>query len=214
MTSFALPRFYPIVDTSALRGRGVAPLAVFEALVAGGAAIIQLRHKAEWTREVFGLAQEMAAKSRSAGVTFVVNDRADVALAVGAEGVHLGQTDLTPYAVRSFAGDRLIIGLSTHNEEQLRAAAAEPADYLALGPVFGTQSKERPDPIVGVAELGRLRSLTPRPLVAIGGITRGNAGSVWSAGANSCAVIADYLSGDWRTSIGEWIRLAQEEGGT
>ena len=214
MHPFTLPRFYPIVDTGALHGRDIAPLAVFEALIGAGAGVIQLRHKGEWRREVFSLAGQMAALARNAKVTFIVNDRADGALAVGAAGVHLGQTDLTPSAVRSFAGDRLLIGLSTHNEAQLRCAADEPADYLALGPVFGTQSKERPDPVVGTDALARLRSLTPRPLVAIGGITRENAPAVWSAGADSCAVIADMLRGDWKASIREWARLAQADGGT
>lgn len=190
-------------------------LEVCHALLAKGAGIIQLRHKGEWTREVFALAQAMAAAARDASTTFIVNDRADLALAAGADGVHLGQTDLPVSAVRAFAGDRLLIGLSTHNEAQLRAAAGEPADYFAIGPVFGTRSKERPDPVVGVEELRRLRPLCDRPLAAIGGITRESAPAVWAAGAESCAVISDMLRDSWRNSIEDWVRLAQPpEGGT
>ena len=211
---FSLPRFYPIVDTKSpitvMRG----PLKVFRTLIEAGARIIQLRHKDAWTRDSFRLAEAMTVLARDAAVTFVVNDRADVALAVGADGVHLGQTDLSPSAVRSFAGDKLIIGLSTHNREQLEAAAREPADYLALGPIFGTQSKERPDPTVGLEGLQLLRGLTNRPLAAIGGITREAAPEIWAAGADSCAVISDMLRDDWRASIQAWVRLAQRDGGT
>jgi thiamine-phosphate pyrophosphorylase len=156
----------------------------------------------------------MATAARDAAVTFIVNDRADVALAVGAGGAHLGQADLTPSSVRSFAGEELIVGYSTHNRTQMEEAAREPADYLALGPIFGTQSKERPDATVGLEDLRRWRNLTDRPLVAIGGITRERAPEVWAAGANSCAVIADMLRDDWRSSIEIWTRLAQREGGT
>jgi thiamine-phosphate pyrophosphorylase len=210
---FSLPRFYPILDTGALRARGLDALEVCRALIGRGAGIVQLRHKDEWTRETFELAADMAALAAGAGVTFVVNDRADIALAAGAAGVHLGQTDLRPADVRSFAGERLIIGLSTHNEAQLRAGAGEPVDYLALGPIFGTQSKERADPVVGLEELRRLRPLTSLPLAAIGGIARETAPAVWSSGADSCAVISDILRGDWRDSIEAWVRPAQPAGG-
>ena len=121
-----LPRFYPILDTRALQTRQVEPQQAFSRLVEVGARIVQLRHKDEWTRGFFDLAEKMADAARNAGVTFVVNDRADVALAAGAAGVHLGQTDLTPTQVRSFGGDRLLIGLSTHNEAQLREAEGAP----------------------------------------------------------------------------------------
>ena len=212
MSSFALPRFYPILDTQILSARGLDPVEVCRALLDAGAGIIQLRHKEEWTREVFGLAERLARLAEGAGACFIVNDRADIALAVGAAGVHLGQTDLPPAAVRTFAGERLRIGLSTHNEGQLRGAEAEPVDYLALGPIFGTQSKERPDPVVGVDELRRLRPRTARPLVAIGGITRETAPAVWEAGADSCAVISDMLRDDWRASVREWGTLAAVRG--
>lgn len=207
MPAFALPRFYPILDIRTLRAGDLDPLEVCRELADAGARIVQLRHKDEWTREIFELAEAMAKLCRAAGMTFVVNDRADVALAVGADGVHLGQTDLPPAAVRVFAGDRLLVGLSTHNEAQIEAGAGEPVDYLALGPIFGTQSKERPDPVVGVEQLRRLRPLSPLPLAVIGGLTLEAAPEIFAAGADSCAVISDMLRGDWRASVRKWAGL-------
>jgi thiamine-phosphate pyrophosphorylase len=105
-------------------------------------------------------------------------------------------------------GPAILIGFSTHNERQLRAAAAEPANYLALGPIFGTSSKLNPDPVVGLDELRRLRMLTDRPLVAIGGITRQNAQAVLAAGADAVAIIGDLFSGgEVRACTHEWVSL-------
>ena len=139
---------------------------------------------------------------------FVVNDRADLAALMGA-ALHLGQDDLPPAAARRVTGPKTLIGFSTHNEGQLRAAQSEPVDYLALGPIFGTVSKHNPDPLVGLDKLRRLRPLTARPLVAIGGITRGNAHDVLSAGADSLAVIGDLFPEDTnlRARAEEWLRL-------
>jgi thiamine-phosphate pyrophosphorylase len=136
-----------------------------------------------------------------------VNDRADIARLASA-ALHLGQDDLTPTDARRVVSAGTIIGFSTHNERQLREAANEPADYLAFGPIFGTVSKQNPDPVVGVEELRRLRPLTDRPLVAIGGITRANAPDVLAAGADSVAVIGDLFpdDGDIRARVEEWIR--------
>src|SRR4029079_11083493 len=144
--------------------------------------------------EVFAQLERVAELCRDAGVLFVVNDRADLAAITGA-ALHLGQDDLTPSSARRVVGLATLIGFSTHNERQLRAAAAEPANYLALGPIFGTASKQNPDPVVGIDELRRLRPLTDRPLVAIGGITRGNVRSVLAAGADAVAIIGDLFSG-------------------
>jgi thiamine-phosphate pyrophosphorylase len=121
--------------------------------------------------------------------------------------LHLGQDDLSPATARLITGSATMIGFSTHNEQQLRAAASEPADYLALGPIFGTASKRNPDPVVGIEELRRLRPLTDRPLVAIGGITRANACEVLSSGANAVAVIADLFpeDGNLRARTQEWV---------
>jgi thiamine-phosphate pyrophosphorylase len=125
----------------------------------------------------------------------VTNDRADLAKLFGA-ALHLGQDDLLPSVARRVIGPDAMVGFSTHNETQLRAAADEPADYLALGPIFGTATKENPDPTVGLAELRRLRPISNRPLVAIGGITRANALQTLEAGADSVAVIGDLFPVD------------------
>jgi thiamine-phosphate pyrophosphorylase len=202
--------FYPILDTEACARRGVGPVAAAARILEAGAGLLQFRHKGFFSREVFEQAREIAALCRDADdVMFVINDRADVAGLLGA-GLHVGQDDLSPADARRLVGDDCFVGCSTHNEEQLRAAEGQPADYLALGPIFGTASKLNHDPVVGLAELRRLRGLTNRPLVAIGGITRSNARSVIEAGADSLAVIGDLFpeDGDIRGRAEEWIRIA------
>jgi len=124
----------------------------------------------------------------------VVNDRPDVAVILGADGVHLGQDDLEPRAVRSLLSPGTLLGVSTHDLEQLRRARDEPVDYVAIGPVFATRSKAEPDPVVGLATVRAARALTSRPLIAIGGITEDNARSVAEAGADGLAVISALLS--------------------
>jgi len=172
----------------------------------GGVRILQIRHKGFLSREILEAIERMSGMCRDAGVLFVVNDRADLARLMGA-ALHLGQDDLPPSAARKVTGPDLIVGFSTHDEAQLRAAAQEPVDYLALGPIFGTATKENPDPVVGVDELRRLRPLTDRPLVAIGGITRANARAVLDAGADSIAVIGDLFpeDGNLATRVTEWL---------
>jgi thiamine-phosphate pyrophosphorylase len=126
-------------------------------------------------------------------VRLMMNDRADLCLAAGFDGVHVGQEDLSPEAVHAIIGPEGWLGVSTHNPEQLREGDLTSADYLAIGPVFATSSKEKPDPVVGLDGVRRARALTRKPLVAIGGITRANAASVIEAGADSVAVISDLL---------------------
>jgi len=202
-----LPRLYPILDTETAARRGVDAVTATARILEGGARILQFRHKGFWSREVFGDLERVAELCGKAGVQFVVNDRADLARLMGA-ALHLGQDDIPPSAARKVVGD-LPIGFSTHNEMQLRAASEEPADYLALGPIFGTGSKANPDPVVGIEELRRLRPLTKRPLVAIGGITRANARSVIEAGADSVAVIGDLFpqDGSIAVRVKEWIEI-------
>ena len=202
-----LPAFYPILDTETAARRGIGVVDAAAGILEGGAAILQFRHKEFWSRETLETLQRVAELCRIAGVQFIVNDRADMARLVGG-GLHLGQDDLRPSVVRAIVGDAPI-GFSTHNEAQLRAAASELADYLALGPIFGTVSKANPDPIVGVEGLRRLRGLTPKPLVAIGGITRANARSVLDAGADSVAVIGDLFpeDGDIAARVREWLTV-------
>ncbi len=197
-----LKSFYPILDT----GRGIDPVAAAERILEGGARLLQFRHKGFFSKDVFEQARQIAALCRSVDAMFVVNDRADIARLLDA-GLHLGQDDLSPADARRVLGEGSFIGFSTHNEAQLRAAAE--VEYVAFGPIFGTSSKLNPDPVVGLDELRRLRPLTTRPLVAIGGITRANARSVIEAGADSVAVIGDLFpeDGDIRGRVEEWISL-------
>ncbi|NDJ15122.1 MAG: thiamine phosphate synthase, partial [Acidobacteriia bacterium] len=150
----------------------------------------------------------------AAGATFVVNDRADYAALLGA-GLHVGQEDLLPSDARRVMPAGALVGYSTHNTAQMVAAGEEPADYVAFGPIFGTVSKERPDPTTGPERLREIRGLTGRPLVAIGGITRDNAMTCWKAGADSVAVIADMLplsctKQTLRDRMTEWQQLTQK----
>jgi thiamine-phosphate pyrophosphorylase len=139
-------------------------------------------------------------------VLLIMNDRADLCLAADFDGVHVGQEDLSPEAVRKIIGPERWLGVSTHNPEQIREADLTSADYLAIGPVFETSSKEKPDPVVGLEGVRRARELTRKPLVAIGGITRANAASVIEAGADSVAVISDLLR-EPRKSAEEFFRV-------
>ena len=189
-----LPRVYPILDTESLAQRGIAPEMAAAAFLEGGAGILQIRHKAHWTRDMFATARAIAKLCREAGVTLVINDRADIALLLEA-GLHVGQDDLSPRDARKLMGPDAPLGFSSHNPRQLSEAGGEPVDYVALGPIFPTASKQNPDPVTGVEELRRSRSLIEKPLVAIGGITQQNALEVLQAGADSVAVIAGLLPG-------------------
>jgi thiamine-phosphate pyrophosphorylase len=202
-----IPRFYPILDTNLLRRRGLSAVEAAVQILDAGARILQLRHKEFFTGEVLDQAVRIAELCRGAGAALVINDRADIAAMLNA-GVHLGQEDLAPSAARRVLKTGTI-GFSTHNATQLLAAAAEPADYLAIGPVYMTGSKENPDPVLGLDELRRLRALAGRPLVAIGGITRVTALAVLAAGADSVAVISDLYPEDLRVNrrAVEWVSL-------
>jgi thiamine-phosphate diphosphorylase len=209
-----LPAVYGILDGHCLASRGLSITQAAEALVEGGLRLLQLRWKDTYTREVCAETATVARLCRDAGAVFVINDRADIALLANA-GVHTGQDDLAPVAVRRVVGPGTIVGISTHNENQFREAMCAPVDYIALGPVYGTSSKARPDPVVGLSELARLSSLYDGPLVAIGGITRERAPDVWRAGAGSVAVISDLYPepctrAPVRSRAEEWIRIASE----
>lgn len=207
---FKLPRFYPILDTGALSERQCSVVLAAEALLEAGARILQYRHKDFWTQSHFDDAKRIATLCHEAGVLFVIDDRADFARLLGA-ALHVGQDDLPPVAARRIISDE-VMGFSTHNRQQLTRADQEPVEYLSLGPIFSTNSKQRPDPAVGVDGLRSLRSLTEKPLVAIGGIDLLNALDVLDAGADSVAVVSGILpeSSDrkaFRRRGEEWIRL-------
>lgn len=208
-----LPRIYPILDTAMLARRDCPVARAAEAFVEAGAGILQFRHKEYWSRSVFEQAQSVARLCREEGCGFIVNDRADYAMLLGA-GLHLGQDDLAPRDARTLLGTEAVIGFSTHNQLQLAASGAEPVTYVALGPVFGTVSKRNPDPVIGLEQFARWAALTDRPLVAIGGITRENAAAVLRAGAASVAVISDLLpdvcsSANLRNRMEQWQQLAK-----
>jgi len=173
----------------------------------GGVRTLQIRHKAAWTRQLLVEAERVAARCAGAKALLIIDDRADIAMLLGA-GLHVGQDDLPPGDARQLIGSSAVLGYSTHNAEQLVAAVKEPVDYVALGPMFATSSKANPDPVVGVERLRNWRRLTEHPLVAIGGITRANAMEVFEAGADSVAVIGDVLPADGPTlkRIDEWRR--------
>lgn len=162
---------------------------------AGGATLIQLREKHLGAREFYSEAEEALRVARELGVRVIINDRVDIALALSADGVHLGQDDLPPEAARELLGERAIIGFSTHSLEQAKKAAHLPIDYLAIGPIFETSSKENPDAVVGLDELSRVRAAIGEiPLVAIGGIRLENVRETLKAGADTVAVISLLLS--------------------
>jgi thiamine-phosphate pyrophosphorylase len=162
-------------------------------LVDAGVRLLQYRNKQAPARELFDRSKQLASLLIPQGVTFVANDRADVACAAGASGVHVGQEDLGAEAVRSVIGTEGLLGVSTHNLEQFEQATATPADYIAVGPVFSTSTKANPDPVVGIEFIRKCRSLTSKPIVAIGGITLERTAKVIQAGADSVAVISDIL---------------------
>ena len=167
--------------------------------------LLQYRNKKGSVRQALEAARELKARVGQQ-IQLIMNDRADLCLAADFDGVHVGQEDLSPEGARRVIGPDLWLGVSTHNPQQLRGADASPADYVAVGPVFATSSKERPDPVIGLEGVRQARQLTRKPLVAIGGITRGNALEVIRAGADAVAVISDLLP-DPRKSAEEFLRI-------
>ncbi|MCA1577910.1 MAG: thiamine phosphate synthase [Acidobacteria bacterium] len=191
-SSFRLPPVYPITDT---RISGLSHAEQVALFADGGATVVQLRDKHASGSQFYGQAKAALAVAADRGVRIVINDRVDVALALGGVDVHLGQNDLPPEAARRLLGDDAVIGFSTHNLNQAIEAATWPIDYVAIGPVFPTSTKENPDPVVGLEGVRLVRAATgASPLVAIGGITAANAEKVIHAGADSVAMISGLLT--------------------
>jgi thiamine-phosphate pyrophosphorylase len=188
MAEFRLPKIYPILDPACFAG-DVDFFSAARALLGAGCEFMQYRNKAGSAREMLSEARELR-RIAGRGVVLIMNDRADLALAAGFDGVHVGQDDLPVESVRKLVGPKLIVGASTHNPEQLKGADKTTADYLAIGPAFATTSKANPDPVVGLDGVKAARSLTQKPLVAIGGLSLANAKSVIEAGADSLALIS------------------------
>jgi thiamine-phosphate pyrophosphorylase len=199
-----LPRLYAIVD-AALFPAAAAMLSAAEQLASAGCTLLQYRNKSGNARRMLVEARELRTRL-GASARLIMNDRADLCLAAGFDGLHVGQQDLSVESARRIIGSARWLGVSTHNPEQLAEADQTSADYLAIGPVFATSSKTNPDPAVGLAGVRRARELTRKPLVAIGGITRGNARSVIDAGADAVAVISDLLR-DPLKSAEEFLRV-------
>jgi thiamine-phosphate pyrophosphorylase len=199
-----LPRLYAILDASSFLDNGALGLAATE-LVAGGVTLLQYRNKSGNARQMLDQARELK-RRLGTSVRLIMNDRADLCLAAGFDGVHVGQDDLSPAGARAVIGNDLWLGVSTHNPEQLVEADKTSSNYLAIGPVFATRSKENPDPVIGLEGVRQARALTHKPLVAIGGITRENCQSVIDAGADAVAVISDLIR-EPRQSAEEFFRI-------
>src|SRR6202140_271445 len=199
-----LSPFYAILDTSCFAD-SQALFSTAEELLTGGVTLLQYRNKSGDAREMLEQAREL--KRRVGGsVKLIMNDRADLCLAAGFDGVHVGQEDLSPEGARKVIGERLWLGVSTHNPEQVAEADKTSADYIAIGPVFSTMSKANPDPVIGLEGVQNARALTRKPLVAIGGINRANCRSVIDAGADSVAVISELMR-EPRKSVEEFFRV-------
>jgi thiamine-phosphate pyrophosphorylase len=208
-----LPRLYAILDVSCFSDRELM-LEAAEEWVRAGISLVQYRNKAAdagvMLDEARGL-RERCSRTRVPaphGLKLIMNDRADLCLAAQFDGVHVGQDDLSPESARKVVGTGRWVGVSTHNAEQVAEADKTSADYIAIGPVFATASKQKPDPVVGLAGVRAARALTRKPLVAIGGITRRNCRSVIEAGADSVAVISDLVR-DPGKSVEEFLRILE-----
>lgn len=182
-----VPRLYAITDASAAESHAEQ----VEQFARAGVRWIQLRDKRASGRDLYEITVAALAVARPLGARIIVNDRVDVALAAGADGAHVGQDDLPADCARQVLGPDRIVGVSTHSPEQAVAATRLPVDYVAIGPVFATSTKENPDPVVGLDGVAAVRALVGVPLVAIGGITLDRAPDVLAAGADSVAVVGD-----------------------
>lgn len=197
---------FAILDTTAAIERGHDPVALASRFFDGGARLLQIRAKAASSAQLLEWSDRIIALARACGAQVVVNDRADIAMMCGAWGVHVGQEDVPPAAIRRAFGTSLAIGCSTHTRAQVDAASALPIDYLAVGPVFGTRTKDTGYDPVGLDLVGyAARNARGLPVVAIGGITLATAAQVREAGAASVAVISDLLTGDPSHRVAEYL---------
>jgi thiamine-phosphate pyrophosphorylase len=189
-----LPRLYAIADVGTLARAGLSLRGFAEELRAAGVTLVQYRDKDADDEVALYRAEEIGEAFDGAGATLIVNDRLDTMLLAGWDGVHVGQEDMAAADARVVAGDGRVIGVSTHTMEQVWEAEQGVADYVAIGPVFATKTKLDASPVVGLDAVRRARELTTKPLVAIGGITRGNARAAIDAGADSVAVISGLIA--------------------
>ena len=201
------PALYAILDPSLTTEPAIS---IATKLADGGAKLIQLRDKHASSGKLYSQALEYHSVLKPHRVRFILNDRPDIAAMAGADGVHVGQEDLPVEDARAICGTQAWVGVSTHNIEQLREAVLTSADYIAVGPIFPTSSKQHPDPVVGLDLLRQARELTRKPLVAIGGITIESAADVFRAGADSVAIIRDLLAApDPAARAAEFIAIGE-----
>jgi len=200
----SLPRLYAILDTSYFHD-SQALFSTAEELLAGGVRLLQYRNKSGSAREMLEQAQQLK-RRLGASIKLIMDDRADLCLAAEFDGVHVGQDDLSPAGARKVIGEKLWLGVSTHNPKQVAEANETSANYIAIGPVFSTSSKGNSDPVIGIEGVRNARALTQKPLVAIGGINRANCRSVIEAGADSVAVISDLMR-EPRKSAEDFLRI-------
>ena len=206
-TRVHLPPLYAILDPEQTKGR--TPSDILCELLSGGARMLQLRAKTLSPRDFLDLARETRKLTGSHGCRLIVNDRVDIAMACGADGVHLGQDDLPLYAARKLMGDK-IIGISTHDVAQAKEAEHGGADYIGFGPMFGTTTKNTGYAARGLDMLRHVRAAVTIPIVAIGGITENNVAQVWQAGADSAAIISEVLGAkDIAGKVTRILRLSQ-----
>jgi len=205
----AFPRLYPILDAGVLAVRGVSIAEYARVLRAAGITLLQYRDKDGADAAILKNAEAIFDIFAGSGARLIMNDRMDLMLLAGWDGVHVGQKDMAPADVRIVVGDGRVIGVSTHTDEQVRIAAETTADYVAIGPVFATGTKLDAEPVVGLEGVRRARALTSKPLVAIGGITRANARSVIDAGADSVAVISGLfgVGEPVERSVGDFLEV-------
>jgi thiamine-phosphate pyrophosphorylase len=199
-----LPRLYPILDAANFRSSQEL-LRFSKELCSAGATLVQYRNKKGSARQILSDARNLRLFSGE-NVRWIMNDRPDLCLAAGFDGVHVGQDDVSAKGARALVKEGKWVGFSTHSVEQAIAAEKTSADYIAIGPIFATRSKERPDPIVGLEGLKEVRKVTRKPLVAIGGITLANCRSVIDSGADSVAVISALLSSPGKT-VEDFLRV-------
>jgi len=204
------PYLYPLIDTAVCRDRRIEPIAVAEACFRGGSKIVQIRAKYDSSAALLALADRIVTAARTTGGRVIVNDRADISMMAGADGVHVGQEDLSVEAVRDIVGAAAIVGLSTHTREQIDRALTTSANYIAVGPIFSTATKDTGYSARGLELIGYAAG-RGKPVVAIGGITLERAAQVVAAGASGLAVITDLLTGgDVEKRVRRFVQTLRE----
>jgi thiamine-phosphate pyrophosphorylase len=211
MARLDLPRFYPILDAGLLLKAGLSIESFARELREAGVRFLQYRDKDASDELLLERAAVLRRIFPASDSCLILNDRVPLVLSAGYDGVHVGQEDLSPAEARAMLGSDVMIGVSTHGESQLVSAAESPVDYVAIGPVFATSSKQVPDPVVGLEGVRLARAIANRPLVAIGGITRANCAAVIEAGADSVAVISDLIRSPGR-SVEEFFSRLGDHG--